>query len=914
MQLLHSVQQRAADSVTIRTTATNTPVSADGDDEEAPGSHPYRSQPPRDLSGLFDAGFDVDLQLSQGALDDGLEARLAFDDEHREDDEDDDNDQLHAPDARITQQQLQRHASQHPHRLQLQQAVHGDEDDEEEDEDDEDDDTDGEVNVNDEHGAEEEDDDEDDDDVDGLSGTDEEDDNVIMTEQLDGGHRHGNPRSRFSSALAAAAVPALLPVSAVPAVRDEKLDGRDGFLLLNPYSPFLQPSQPAAATCDCHRASQSSLSSIPVASISTSSSSSSSSFSFTPPSTCHRPSCSLASALSLLRQSEKMADVCFLVGGAETEESKEESKQQQLLPLHSASASASCAPARIFAHRTVLSSRSSVFDRMFNGNMLESRHRRRSSGSASSSSSSPSSLSEVEEDVLVVSVPDIAPAAFRLMLDFIYLDHVPQPQTSEKHAGTVLHYPSLLYASTKYDLPRLQGAVRTALHTVIPSIACQLWQSLLTMREDDLAVKYHRYILQHASSLLLTEGFQSLPLPLLLELVEDDRLQVGELQLFKALYKWTERQVEAKAEQAQAAGIGLMLDDWKQESREQRVQQSFKQQLLPHIRFPLMSARDLAVHIAPSRLLTDAELAALFIFISSNRQSPLPAGVKSSPRVACPSVISLPYHHDGDEHGLVYWLGTSGYTVPFTNPHLINAVAITLSSLQFGTPSSLTSRRRDVQLWTHNRASSWVELDIDPLNVGRTLIPSHLSLQHGYDRPLDSLCNWALEASCNRWDWDMLLEKRGVVAFRDGHERRTWALPVTVTKAYRMFRIRGLGRDSSDRTEYVCIGGLELYGELIVMEGTEAGRGRADEEESKGGGGGGGEKRQREEMQGPGEEDRGDVRRHVDRPQPAAGAGGGLAADGEGRLELDGGRVSDVTAAVDEERRCWKAARQCCLM
>ena len=660
------------------------------------------------------------------------------------------------------------------------------------------------------------------------------------------------------------------------------------FLALNAYSPFFAPSSSpsVSSTCDCHRASQSRLSSVVVAPAcsllgfaATPSSSSASA-------NCSRPSCSLLSALSSLRQSDKMTDVCFIVGGSLIDESKEESKD---FAVDGGSPSVE----RIHAHRTVLSARSSVFDRMFdNGRMLESTHRRSvSSGSI-----------DAEEDggPLQVAVPDITPRAFRLMLDFIYLDHVPSAAMSEKHAEVALHYPSLLYASIKYDLPRLQGAVRTALHTVIPSIACPLWQSLLAMREDDLADKYHLHIMQHAATLIKTDGFLALPYSLLLQLIQDDRLQVSELPLFKALYQWMERRTEG------STGLAPLLE-CKEESSTERVQRQFKQQLLPFVRFPLMTARELAVHIAPTRLLSDAELAALFIHISSNAQTPAPPSFNANPRVACPSIVSLAYHHDGDEHGLVYWLGTHGYTQPFSNPHLSQRCAITLSSIQFGQPSSLTSRRRDVQLWTHNRPSSWVELDIDPSGSGVLLVPSHVSLQHGYDRSLDCLTSWTLEASTDRWEWDTLLEKRGVVAFREGYERRTWALPVSVVKAYRMFRIRGTGKDSSERTEYVCLGGVELYGELQVTQQPQhhaALRKRDDEEHKQGQG----EKRQREE---PAMEERSE-RRAVERPAAAAVADN--ANDPAHPAPADGTRASDVTAVVDEERRCWKAARQCSVM
>ena len=732
-------------------------------------------------------------------------------------------------------------------------------------------------------------------------------------------------------------------------VEEEKLQPFGTSLLLNPYSPFVLPPSPVSNTCECHRASQSALSTVPIASAGSSLSGASCfspSFSFTPPSTCHRASCSLVSALSMLRQSERMADVCFVLGS----DVKEESKRALEIERDGSDGNNSGSKLeRIYAHRTVLSSRSSVFDAMF------SWHKRVNGDGASTARKRRNSSASIEsddgDDMLAIPVPDISAAAFHLMLDFIYLDKVPSPlDCTERNAATLLHYPSLLYASMKYDLPRLQvgyttthtrtrtcppllcklliltffplsmlstpqGAVRTALHTVLPSIACKLWQALLSMQERDLAAKYHTYILQHGRDMALTDGWLELPEDLLLLLVKDDKLQVNELQLFKSLWAWMEKKQTAE----ELARRGEFVEEAK-ESREDTLQTRFKRTLLPHVRFPLMSAREIAVHIAPTGLLSDAELAQLFIYVSGNKQQPLPTCFNAAPRVACPTVIQLAYQHDGDDCGLLYYLGTQAYTQPFSNPHLAHRCVVTFSSLQVGQVSMVTSRRRDVSLWTHNRAGSWMEVDVDPGNTGTLLVPSHITLQHGYDRPVDSLTNWLLEGSTDRWQWDTLLEKRGVIAFRQGYEKRTWALPSTIVKGYRMLRVRIIGRDSSERTEFLCVGGIELYGELHVMQ--RSGRlsdGRREDDESKQG-----EKRQRE--------DGGqsllpeEVIRHPQRlfadggVQEVAGAAAGAVdavldqTGAGGLLDAAAAGVSDVTAVVDDDRRCWKAARLCVLM
>ncbi len=174
----------------------------------------------------------------------------------------------------------------------------------------------------------------------------------------------------------------------------------------------------------------------------------------------------------------------------------------------------------------------------------------------------------------------------------------------------------------------------------------------------------------------------------------------------------------------------------------------------------------------------------------------------------------------------------------FQNPHESGAVRVHFSSVYppnaaatvnspapgYGPISDIVQvqdpRRYN---FTHNIAGSWIMVD---LGAGRALIPNYYCLRHGY--PINAgyqVRNWQLQGRVEgeqngialqpaEGNWTVLLNHSNCDSINVNVAAAAW--PVQCATAYRYFRILATGLDASN-TNYLCMGGLELYGTLINL-------------------------------------------------------------------------------------------------
>ena len=110
---------------------------------------------------------------------------------------------------------------------------------------------------------------------------------------------------------------------------------------------------------------------------------------------------------------------------------------------------------------------------------------------------------------------------------------------------------------------------------------------------------------------------------------------------------------------------------------------------------------------------------------------------------------------------------------------------------------------------TADQPGSWMRVD---LGAGRSLVPNHYCLRHD-NHDSHTLRHWVLEGSDDANSWTTLRthsDDQALVFLCVA------AWPVEgATKAFRYFRIRQTGKNSSGRNHLMCAG-IELYGRLFT--------------------------------------------------------------------------------------------------
>ncbi|KAL3091804.1 hypothetical protein niasHS_004520 [Heterodera schachtii] len=246
-----------------------------------------------------------------------------------------------------------------------------------------------------------------------------------------------------------------------------------------------------------------------------------------------------------LLSSGEDADVHFLVGDGD---------KKELLP----------------AHKLILKHASDVFEAMFRFDSKEPKTENASVQSA-------------------VEVPDVDPAAFRVMLSFIYTDDLSALDGENAMA--------VLYAAKKYGIDRL---VNECLQIPIPKLSNVFlaFAQARLFEFEDFACQSLRFICQNARQLFESVEFLQIDQKLLCEIFDCDQLVISnEFEIWKTALRWSDwkglqNAIECSAENRRSA-LGSAL---------------FK------IRFPLIPSDAFVKQIVPSGVLSNDEFVGVFQF------------------------------------------------------------------------------------------------------------------------------------------------------------------------------------------------------------------------------------------------------------------------------------------------------------
>jgi hypothetical protein len=181
------------------------------------------------------------------------------------------------------------------------------------------------------------------------------------------------------------------------------------------------------------------------------------------------------------------------------------------------------------------------------------------------------------------------------------------------------------------------------------------------------------------------------------------------------------------------------------------------------------------------------------------------------------------YSYDFDDNGLLYYLGSSGRTRPWANPHVLGNVVAFSSSIGFGKVEEFVGRVAG-NLRTTNEPNSYIGVD---LGLGRLLAPTAYTLRNRNSSSHVCL-NWQLEGSNNRYDWKVLdrrihfsgdpgtdaaLEEERQQLKQKGAST-TWGVAPEMTESVRYLRIVQLDKNSSGSYN-LALSGFEVYGKLV---------------------------------------------------------------------------------------------------
>lgn len=231
-------------------------------------------------------------------------------------------------------------------------------------------------------------------------------------------------------------------------------------------------------------------------------------------------------------------------------------------------------------------------------------------------------------------------------------------------------------------------------------------------------------------------------------------------------------------------------------------------------------------------------------------------------RLRDPRYQAFKYHHDFDENGLIYFIGTNGKTSSeWVNPGQYNLVTISSSdgrNLPYGRLEDILSRDQSaLNCHTNDDKKAWFAIDL-----GVYIIPTAYTLRHarGYGR--SALRNWLFQASTDGVTWVTLSAHHDDTTLHEPGSTGTWTIDLedcccgskmssientsegkcdtssgipncggSCNPGWRHIRIQQAGKNASGQTHYLSLSGFEIYGRVVSVC-DELGRAARDAEAS----------------------------------------------------------------------------------
>ena len=245
------------------------------------------------------------------------------------------------------------------------------------------------------------------------------------------------------------------------------------------------------------------------------------------------------------------------------------------------------------AHKYVLAVSSSVFFAMFYGDLAETKD--------------------------TIDIIDCDPDTFLSFLRFIYCD-----EAIFKDLDSAV---KVMFLADKYDVPSLTSEIVKYLDGEMdPRSAFELLTLARRLNEKDLERACWEVIQFHASAIAKRASFQNVKYDLLVSFVQRRSLRIEETTLFQGVARWAAKRCDEAGVTATGANKRKALGE----------------DLLTHIRFPLIQPKEFSKVVLPEEILTKDEVIDVFKYFS---KVPIEGGIKFSvdPREASTHPV-LCYH------------------------------------------------------------------------------------------------------------------------------------------------------------------------------------------------------------------------------------------------------------------------------
>ena len=226
------------------------------------------------------------------------------------------------------------------------------------------------------------------------------------------------------------------------------------------------------------------------------------------------------------------------------------------------------------AHKLVLAISSSVFFAMFYGEMADTRDS--------------------------IELPDCDYESLLELFRFIYSDEV------ELTGSNVMH---VLYLAKKYFVPSLAEKCAEFLRKNLDaSNVFTILPHALKFEDKDLENRCWKVIEMHTEEAVTSDDFVVIDRSLVESVVKREKLNVKEVELFKAVNRWAEKKIENQGIASDGNAKRAMIGE----------------EIVKEIRFPLMSQTEFVSFVVDSNILNMQEIVNMIKHYSKVLTSPLP--------------------------------------------------------------------------------------------------------------------------------------------------------------------------------------------------------------------------------------------------------------------------------------------------